>query len=283
MMPPINRDIDHPFLGSQQLHTITIGSPALYPAKEPRRLGCCESSGGSCHNGSSSLSLKGSFFIGSVFLQNVPYDFTQTSGQGDGCSVRALVSLVVLKVSTAIRRGADRSPSRLHQSPFQPLIAHGEQSPMKEFASGSIGRRDQSRIGRKLRRTEETFDPINFQSHHCGQNGAKAGNSPEKLDQGVLSQKRFDFSRCLFDQRIEGLQKLQVFPQNLTIHSREVQFPQVIRPSLAEDIRDRGQGDMKTIQKNVDPILQSAKRTHHLSLNGGIYAHGKADHFIAQP
>src|SRR5512139_1914839 len=150
MIPPVDRDIDHPFLGGPKPHTITIGSPALYPVREPRRLGCCESSGGSCHTRCPSLSLKRSFLVDSVLLQNMPDNLTQPSGQGDGCGVGSFVPLMILKVTTAIRRGADRSPGRFHQSPFQPFIAHGEQSPVKDSASGGIGRRDQSRIGRKL-------------------------------------------------------------------------------------------------------------------------------------
>ncbi len=142
--------LDHPFLGSQPLHTITIGSPALYPASEPRRLRYCESSGGSRRGRSPSLSLKRSFLVNSVLLQDMPYNLTQPSGQSDDCRMRPLMALVVLKVHPAIRRGADRGPGRFHQSPSRPFIAHGEQSPVKEFASGGIRRRDQSRIGRKL-------------------------------------------------------------------------------------------------------------------------------------
>ena len=132
MITPLGK-FNHPFLGSQQLHTITIGSPALYPDTEPRRLGYCESSRGAHRGCTPSLSLKRSFLVNSVFFQDVPYDFTQTSGQGDGRRVWPFMPFVVLKVNTTIRRGANRTPGCFHQSPSQPFIAHGKQSPMKDF------------------------------------------------------------------------------------------------------------------------------------------------------
>jgi hypothetical protein len=141
-LTPVDRDVDHPFLGSQRLHTITIGSPAFYSARKPRRLRQCESSGGSRHDGSPSLSLKGSFFVNSVFLQDMPYTHTQPSGQSDDCGVRTLTALVVLELNSAMRRGGDRSPDHFHPSPSQPFTAKGEQSIMKVVASGGIRRRD---------------------------------------------------------------------------------------------------------------------------------------------
>ena len=83
MIAPVDRDIDHPFLGSQPLHTITIGSPALYPAREPRRLRYCESSGGSHSDRNPTLSLTRSFLVDSVLFQDMPDNHTQPSGQSD--------------------------------------------------------------------------------------------------------------------------------------------------------------------------------------------------------
>lgn len=233
MITQLGRNIDHPFLCSQKPHTITIGSPALYPAKEPRRLGCCESSGG---NRNLFLPFRGPFLIGSFFCQNVPYYLAQPSGQGDGRGVRAFPPLVVLKENTAIRGRADRTPGRFYQGPSQPFIAHRQKFPVEDSASGGIGRRHQSGIGREFRRTNTTFDLINFHGHHSREDGSKTGNSSEKLNLGVISQKRCYLLLRFLDQLIENLKKFQVFPQDFTINPRKIQLPQISGPPFAEDI-----------------------------------------------
>lgn len=121
------KDMDHPFLRDLTSHTITIGSPALYPAKEPRRLGCCESSGGSLFIQSPFLKLRGSFLINPLFLQYMPDNLRETPCQGYSSRMRAFVSFAALKQALAVRRGAHRDPCSFYKCPSQPFVAHGEE------------------------------------------------------------------------------------------------------------------------------------------------------------
>ena len=77
---PLFRPEDHPFLGGQA-SMITVGSPALYPAREPRRLGCCESSGGRPSLQEAMRPGERSLLVGPLFLPYMPNNLAQTPRQ----------------------------------------------------------------------------------------------------------------------------------------------------------------------------------------------------------